>query len=1146
MALSLGSINFGLGADTSGLTKSLNTIINFGAEVERAANRTSEGSDKAAAALRRQEAAALSALQQTLNFTASVRRIGGSSNLIDQQTTAMNRLTGAMTKGNLSTLGFQRSQEAFQATLQKGRRRLVDFSRGMGASSDRSERFMVALRDLSSAATLAVGPLSGIGARITALTNIFSRANLVIAGFVGGFVAIVGAFALLSTNAIKVGLELDTVTRRLELLQGGAAGAATTLDILRETADQAGVKFLDMADNFSRFAAAAQGTTLTGQEVISIFQDMTVGLGTFRLGTDQTRAVFLALEQMLSKGVVSAEELRKQLGNALPGAFQVAAKAMELTTEELDDLLRKGGIASDMFLRVFAPAIKESFGAGEGAVEGMRASLNRLANAQTAIAQAFDSATGSTTIFEGSVNTLADTLEGLAFILERSGAAATAFGTGLAIAFAPQLIAGMGAVVVLLGRIPRTLTGITAALRTLGITLAAFSGGWLILIRLIAAAAAAFGVFKLLNDDAAKSFNSVTDSARSYLETIHEVGTANATIAKEHQEQLAEQVLSIMAAIKIQEDQLVVLNDLLEKTKEWFISDPSFILLSLANITKELEENKKAFEEALELEGIAAQARRDAVTAALDREVALRAVTIDAIEKADLQIARAFKLANAMDGVTGSVANLERQFKNADAIKKMADDLERAGALEDVVADRTKRLSAALATLNTAKLAAANLDLARVAAENFAIAAAEMSGEGLGSFFKKEFAISRQVDAARAKLIALDETVENATAAARLFGESLDALAESEKAAFIDDADKMIENMHRMADAILEGEGAVDALDRTLDSEDQIREFEAKLRDLNIVGAEFTRRVKEMQAAIDDLDFADAVVELEELELEFQRLDERIATTAFGSDALKRMEERWDIADTVEHTRQVILAATGSLEQAAAGAQLMEDRLVALQQMENQLGVFDAMREGADSVADALGKMAASGQFNATKLIKVFQNMVAEIIAEMIKLRIMRPLMDSLLGSSPNIIPGGGGGSGIFDTLSGLISAGLGAFGGFGGSGTSALTAPNNLALAGSTFNPTFAAHGLDSVVPNSPIIVGESGPEVFAPGINGAIISNRDLAASLRNNQGNTIQLNMPIILHKGMSAREFRTASGNVASEVMKRFSTVAQRYG
>jgi tape measure domain-containing protein len=49
------------------------------------------------------------------------------------------------------------------------------------------------------------------------------------------------------------------------------------------------------------------------------------------LSVDDQRGIFKALEQMLSKGNVQAEELRGQLGERLPGAIYFSAKALGVT-----------------------------------------------------------------------------------------------------------------------------------------------------------------------------------------------------------------------------------------------------------------------------------------------------------------------------------------------------------------------------------------------------------------------------------------------------------------------------------------------------------------------------------------------------------------------------------------------------------------------------------------------------------------------------------------------------------------------------------------------------------------------------------------------------------------------------------------------
>ncbi|MBQ3170671.1 MAG: tape measure protein, partial [Mailhella sp.] len=85
------------------------------------------------------------------------------------------------------------------------------------------------------------------------------------------------------------------------------------------------------------------------------------------------------LGQMVSKGKVMAEELRGQLGERLPGAFQLAAKAMGVTTMELDKMLETGDVLADDLLPKLAVEIEKAFGAGaQQAAQGLQKNINRL------------------------------------------------------------------------------------------------------------------------------------------------------------------------------------------------------------------------------------------------------------------------------------------------------------------------------------------------------------------------------------------------------------------------------------------------------------------------------------------------------------------------------------------------------------------------------------------------------------------------------------------------------------------------------------------------------------------------------------------------------------------------------------------------
>jgi len=64
---------------------------------------------------------------------------------------------------------------------------------------------------------------------------------------------------------------------------------------------------------------------------------------------------------MMGKGKVQAEELRGQLGEALPGAFNLAAKAMGVTTSKLNEMLDKGQVLPEELLPKLASELLKTF-----------------------------------------------------------------------------------------------------------------------------------------------------------------------------------------------------------------------------------------------------------------------------------------------------------------------------------------------------------------------------------------------------------------------------------------------------------------------------------------------------------------------------------------------------------------------------------------------------------------------------------------------------------------------------------------------------------------------------------------------------------------------------------------------------------------
>src|ERR1700748_1305137 len=109
MPISLGSIVFGLGADTASLGRSISDIRAFGSAVEAAAASANTAGTQVETAFRRQEAAMIKALQQVQKYQDQVSRIKApqvQSGLNQLSSSALAQFTARMSSGQLSAIQF--------------------------------------------------------------------------------------------------------------------------------------------------------------------------------------------------------------------------------------------------------------------------------------------------------------------------------------------------------------------------------------------------------------------------------------------------------------------------------------------------------------------------------------------------------------------------------------------------------------------------------------------------------------------------------------------------------------------------------------------------------------------------------------------------------------------------------------------------------------------------------------------------------------------------------------------------------------------------------------------------------------------------------------------------------------------------------
>lgn len=212
---------------------------------------------------------------------------------------------------------------------------------------------------------------------------------------------------------MEIGLKKEASQRAAQFVLGDE-GAKRATEFVKNLANNTGVDQIETLSSFAKFSAGA-GDMDTGQKE-SLFSNV---IGTSRLmglSTDEINGILKAFEQMASKGKIQAEELRGQLGDRMAGAFQLFARSLGMTTEELDKAMKDGKVLSkDVLPKVSAEMGRmiDKAGGWEKIINSTQTQLGRLSNSwNNNLALMFDGSQEGLTDFTRSLTNLLNSLGG--------------------------------------------------------------------------------------------------------------------------------------------------------------------------------------------------------------------------------------------------------------------------------------------------------------------------------------------------------------------------------------------------------------------------------------------------------------------------------------------------------------------------------------------------------------------------------------------------------------------------------------------------------------------------------------------------------------------------------------------------------------
>lgn len=139
---------------------------------------------------------------------------------------------------------------------------------------------------------------------------------------------------------------------------------------------------------FTKLSASVLGAGGSVKEAEETFIGIAAGIRGTGGSLQDLDSALTATAQVFSKGKVSAEELRQQIGERLPGAFTLFAESLGITPQELDKALEKGQVSLQDFLSFSQKLFKEYGDAASAIATSPAAAGDRL---QTALSRLSES-----------------------------------------------------------------------------------------------------------------------------------------------------------------------------------------------------------------------------------------------------------------------------------------------------------------------------------------------------------------------------------------------------------------------------------------------------------------------------------------------------------------------------------------------------------------------------------------------------------------------------------------------------------------------------------------------------------------------------------------------------------------------------------
>ncbi|MEZ5529805.1 MAG: tape measure protein [Porticoccaceae bacterium] len=256
-----------------------------------------------------------------------------------RQRDSLAKLNGQMKAAGLSTANLAKTEAALTAEAHRLRTAQKQTADAIAKTALQADKFKASTHGAFTGLSRLRGELLRVAAAYVSLRGVADAAG----------------------GVVDAGKAIQTALQRFSVGTGSLEAARKELEFTRKVANDLSLEFEPLIGQYAKLVAAAKGTELEGQRTRDIFLGIAEAARVMQIDADSLAGSVKAVEQIISKGKVSAEELRQQLGDRMTGAFQLFAAGLGVSTSRLDEMLKAGELTRDSLVN-FGQALRDRFG----------------------------------------------------------------------------------------------------------------------------------------------------------------------------------------------------------------------------------------------------------------------------------------------------------------------------------------------------------------------------------------------------------------------------------------------------------------------------------------------------------------------------------------------------------------------------------------------------------------------------------------------------------------------------------------------------------------------------------------------------------------------------------------------------------------